>query len=181
MGERRLAEKVVVKAVATACRETIDTMVEPADEAMRVQTPGGVFSVRWDERGSATALGQLAFFAEYLETSGLFEAWLESCPLSYTRPHAPALVDVLGCWRARRGAGLQRVALVRAAGSSEDAAGGDHEPAQVAQRGRTHDPPCRSEENLADHHALSRGTDQAALRQCSRRAEPCSRDRAAVG
>ena len=98
MGERRLAEKVVVKAVATACRETIDTMVEPADEAMPVQTPGGVFSVRWDERGSATALGQLAFFAEYLETSGLFEAWLESCPLSYTRPHAPALVDVLGTW-----------------------------------------------------------------------------------
>ena len=37
MGERRLAEKVVVKAVATACRETIDTTVEPADEAMRVQ------------------------------------------------------------------------------------------------------------------------------------------------
>ena len=74
IGERRLAEKVVVKAVATACRETIDTMVEPADEAMRVQTPGGVFSVRWDERGSATALGQLAFFAEHLETSGLFEA-----------------------------------------------------------------------------------------------------------
>ena len=91
MGERRLAEKVVVKAVATACRETIDTMVEPADEAMRVRTPGGVFSVRWDERGSATALGQLAFFAEYPETSGRFEAWLESCPLSYTRPHAPAL------------------------------------------------------------------------------------------
>ena len=98
MGERRLAEKVVVKAVATACRETIDTMVEPADEAMRVQTAGGVFSVRWDERGSATALGQLAFFAEHLETSGLFEAWLESCPLSYTSPNAPALIDVLGTW-----------------------------------------------------------------------------------
>ena len=30
---------------------------------MRVQTPGGVFTVRWDARGSATALGQLAFFA----------------------------------------------------------------------------------------------------------------------
>ena len=36
MGERRLAEKVVVKAVATACREPIDTMVEPADEATRI-------------------------------------------------------------------------------------------------------------------------------------------------
>lgn len=44
---------------------------------MRVNTPGGVFSVRWDARGSATALGQLAFFAEYLDATGLFEAWLK--------------------------------------------------------------------------------------------------------
>ena len=65
---------------------------------MRVQTPGGVFCVRWDERGSATALGQLAFFAEYLEATGLFDAWLKSCPLSYTSPNAPELVDVLGTW-----------------------------------------------------------------------------------
>jgi hypothetical protein len=45
-----------MKAVATACQETIDTMIEAEDEAIRVQTPGGVFTVRWDERGSATAL-----------------------------------------------------------------------------------------------------------------------------
>ena len=90
--------KSAVKAVAAACQEAIGTMVEASSEAMRVQTPGGVFSVRWDERGSATALGQLAFFAEYLETSGLFESWLKSCPLSYTSPNAPKLVDVLGTW-----------------------------------------------------------------------------------
>ena len=90
--------KLAVNAVAAACEETVSAVAEPADEAMRVQTPGGVFSVRWDERGSATALGQLAFFAEYLETSGLFEAWLESCPRSYTSPNAPELVDRLGTW-----------------------------------------------------------------------------------
>jgi hypothetical protein len=73
-------------------------MVEESQEAMRVRTPGGVFTVRWDERGSATAMGQLAFFAEYLETTGLFDAWLKSCPLSYTSPNAPKLVDVLGTW-----------------------------------------------------------------------------------
>ena len=95
-----------VNSVAAACQETIDTMVEAADDAMRVQTPGGVFSVRWDERGSATALGQLAFFAEYLETTGLFEAWLRSCPLSYTSPNAPALVDVLGTWMRRSWTGI---------------------------------------------------------------------------
>jgi Transposase DDE domain group 1 len=98
MGERKLAAASAVKAVAAACQEAIETMVEPVDEAMRVQTPGGVFSVRWDARGSATALGQLAFFAEYLEATGLFERWRQSCPLSYTSPNAPELVDVLGTW-----------------------------------------------------------------------------------
>ena len=95
MGERKLG---AVKAVAAACQEAIGTVVTPAEQPMRVQTPGGVFSVRWDERGSATALGQLAFFAEYLEATGLFEHWLKSCPLSYTSPNAPKLVDVLGTW-----------------------------------------------------------------------------------
>ena len=91
--------KTAIKAVAAACQEAVNKeVVQASDEAMRVQTPGGVFSVRWDERGSATALGQLAFFAEYLETSGLFESWLRSCPLSYTSPNAPELVDVLGTW-----------------------------------------------------------------------------------
>ena len=98
MGERNSARELAVKAVSAACQEAIDRMVEPSDDAMRVQTPGGVFSVRWDERGSATALGQLAFFAEYLEATGLFERWLKSCPLSYTSPNAPERVDVLGTW-----------------------------------------------------------------------------------
>ena len=98
MGERKLAPVKAMKAVAAACQEARDTLVEAAGEAMRVNTPGGVFSVRWDQRGSATALGQLAFFAEYLEATGLFERWLKSCPLSYTSPNAPELVDVLGTW-----------------------------------------------------------------------------------
>jgi len=58
MGERNLAPVKAMKAVAAACQESIKTRVEAADASMRVQTPGGVFSVRWDERGSATALGQ---------------------------------------------------------------------------------------------------------------------------
>jgi hypothetical protein len=98
MGDGELAPGVALKSVAVACREGLDVALEVADEAMRVQTPGGVFSVRWDARGSATALGQLAFFAEYLEATGLFEGWLKSCPLSYTSPNAPELVDVLGTW-----------------------------------------------------------------------------------
>jgi len=98
MGERKLAPVEVVNAVAEACREGIDTLAVAAHKDMRVQTPGGVFTVRWDERGSARALGQLAFFAEYLQATGLFERWLQSCSLSYTSPNAPETVDVLGTW-----------------------------------------------------------------------------------
>ena len=67
-------------------------------EAMQVRTPGGVVEVSWDERGTATAMGQLAFFAEYLEATGLFEGWRRTNPLKYGSPNAPALVDVLGTW-----------------------------------------------------------------------------------
>jgi hypothetical protein len=70
----------------------------PAAEEMSLSTPGGRFHVRWDENGSATALGQLAFFAEFLEVSGLFSRWVEGCPLPYTSPNAPAEVDLLGTW-----------------------------------------------------------------------------------
>lgn len=98
MGERKLAPGKALKAVSAACRDSVNGAVEAADESMQVRTPGGVFSVRWDQRASATALGQLAFFAEYLEATGLFERWLKSCPLSYTSPNAPELVDVLGTW-----------------------------------------------------------------------------------
>ena len=59
---------------------------------------GGRFQVRWDENGSASALGQLVFFAEFLEVSGLFERWVQSCPLTYSSPNAPEVQDVLGAW-----------------------------------------------------------------------------------
>jgi hypothetical protein len=69
-----------------------------AEEGSQIETPGGRIHVRWDEKGSATALGQLGFFAEYLEETGLFERWMKSCPLSYVSPNAPTVVDVLGTW-----------------------------------------------------------------------------------
>jgi hypothetical protein len=56
----------------------------------------GVFEVQWSSDGKATAMGQLAFFAEFLQASGLFEKWVRSCPLRYTSPNAPTVQDVLG-------------------------------------------------------------------------------------
>lgn len=93
MGEMEFEQKALVKAVDTALQEQ-----ERAAEELRIATPGGRFHVRWDEGGSATALGQLAFFAEFLEVSGLFACWTEGCPMTYTSPNAPDVVDVLGTW-----------------------------------------------------------------------------------
>jgi len=93
MGELDFERKELVKAVDSALQEREQTALE-----MRVATPGGRFHVRWDEGGSATALGQLPFFAEFLEVSGLFARWREGCPMAYTSPNAPEVVDVLGTW-----------------------------------------------------------------------------------
>jgi len=95
MGEMAFEQRALVTAVDTALQEQ---QQERAAEALRVATPGGRFHVRWDEGGSATALGQLAFFAEFLEVSGLFARWMDGCPMAYTSPNAPAVVDVLGTW-----------------------------------------------------------------------------------
>ena len=65
-------------------------------EAMVVQTLGGRMHVRWDETTSATPHGQLVFFAEFLATAGVFERWVQECPLRFTSPNAPAPRDVLG-------------------------------------------------------------------------------------
>jgi len=93
MGELEFERKALVKAVDQALLEQGGEGIE-----LRLTTPGGRFQVRWDEGGSATALGQLAFFAEFLEVSGLFERWVGACPLAYTSPNAPDAVDVLGTW-----------------------------------------------------------------------------------
>lgn len=93
MGEAEFEQKALVTAVRGAVAEQAE---QAAD--LRVNTPGGRFQVRWDDNGSATALGQLAFFAEFLEVSGVFERWVEGCSMTYTSPNAPEVRDVLGTW-----------------------------------------------------------------------------------
>ena len=36
-----------------------------------------------------SSLGQMPFFIEFLKTSGLFDKWVEDCPLTYTSRNAP--------------------------------------------------------------------------------------------
>ena len=73
MGEQKFA----LKPLAEAAEKALAVAVGSGDgEDMRVSTPGGVFHIRWDDRGGATAMGQLPFFAEYLNATGLFEDWV---------------------------------------------------------------------------------------------------------
>jgi len=46
MRERKLATRMAIRPVAAASQEAIYTPLKSADDAMRVQTPGGVFSER---------------------------------------------------------------------------------------------------------------------------------------
>jgi len=99
MGETKSGPDEAKKSVVTgACDEVIEAAMREAEQTMRVQTLGGAFTVQWDEKSCATSLGQLTFFAEYLEATGLFERWLQGCPLKYTSPNAPNVEDVLGTW-----------------------------------------------------------------------------------
>ncbi len=81
MGEAKIRSKSAVSA-----------SIEP----LIVDTPGGRIHVQWDQTASATPNGQLAFFAEFLETAGIYKSWVENCPLTYTSPNAPSKYDVLG-------------------------------------------------------------------------------------
>jgi hypothetical protein len=52
-------------------------------DSFSVETPGGRLQIRWDLEASATPNAQLAFFAEFLATTGVYESWVSSCPLPY--------------------------------------------------------------------------------------------------
>jgi hypothetical protein len=61
-----------------------------------VDTYGGRVHIRWDESGSLTPNGQLPFFIEFLKTGGVFDRWVDYCPMKFTSPNAPIPRDLLG-------------------------------------------------------------------------------------
>lgn len=70
--------------------------------------------VRWDEGAAATPHGQLAFFAEFLSTTGLFDQWVLGCPLIYRSGNAPDKRDILGTLMLGLLAGHRRYAHISA-------------------------------------------------------------------
>lgn len=61
-----------------------------------VDTFAGRVHGEWDAQAAATPLGQLRFFTEFLQVSGLFGPWVRDCPLHLRSPNAPSKRDVLG-------------------------------------------------------------------------------------
>ena len=80
--------------------------------ALKVDTPGGRIHVHWDHEARATPNAQLTFFAEFLAATGVYQSWVDSCPLAYTSLNAPSNTDVLGTWLLAILAGHNRYAHI---------------------------------------------------------------------
>jgi hypothetical protein len=77
-----------------------------------VETMAGRIQMRWENESAATPMGQLAYFIEFLNLTGLWSRWLESCPLVYSSPNAPSKAEVLGTWMLSMLAGHRRYSHV---------------------------------------------------------------------
>src|SRR5712691_10160888 len=76
------------------CPELV--VVGGPNQGSTVDTFGGMIHVKWDETAAVTPFGQLAFFIEFLKTAGLWDGWVNDCPVTYESPNAPSKADVLG-------------------------------------------------------------------------------------
>jgi hypothetical protein len=81
-GEVLDAQRAVARAVMTA--------------PLVVDTHSRRFHVEWDPDAPVTPLGQLVFFSQFLATAGLFQGWVNSCPLRFSSNNAPELSNLLG-------------------------------------------------------------------------------------
>jgi hypothetical protein len=59
------------------------------DGPLITDTFAGRVHVEWDSGGALTPLDQLPFFIEFVKQGGLFDGWVEDCPLYFTSPNAP--------------------------------------------------------------------------------------------
>jgi len=64
-------------------------------QPLALDTFGGRVHVEWDPQAAVTPLGQLPFFIDFLKVSGLFDAFVEDCPLTFQSNNAPSKRAVL--------------------------------------------------------------------------------------
>ena len=114
---------------------------QPAETATSLDTFAGKVHVKWAPEAAVSSLGLMPFFIEFLKTSGLFDKWVEDCPLHYTSGNAGDLAD---------GAGADRRAALPGPGRCGEQLRRAEEPVGV---GRLHD---TRQEALPDHGADDR-------------------------
>ncbi len=76
--------------------ELQSTGIQSSEPVASLDTFAGKIHVKWVPDGAVSSLGMMAFFIEFLKTSGLFDQWVEDCPLEYSSNNAPKKRDVLG-------------------------------------------------------------------------------------
>ena len=81
-------------------------------DTIPIQTPGGVFHVRIDHDAQVSAHGGMVPYAQFLDVSGVLEAWESDCPLERTSPNASSLRSILGTWIIAVAAGQSRYAHI---------------------------------------------------------------------
>jgi hypothetical protein len=69
---------------------------QAAETGTSLDTFAGKIHVKWSPEATVSSLGLMPFFIEFLKTSGLFDKWVEDCPLHYTSANAPEKRNVLG-------------------------------------------------------------------------------------
>jgi hypothetical protein len=87
-------------------------LAQASEDAMVAHTMGGRMHVRWDDTAQATPHGQIVFFAEFLATAGVFDRWVNECPLRYSSPNGSSARDVLGTLMLGILAGAKRYAHI---------------------------------------------------------------------
>ena len=87
---------------------------EVAGHSAIADTFAGRVHMEWDATAPVTPFGQLPFFIDYLKQAGLFDRWVDDCPLLLTSPNAPRKRDLLGTVLLSVLAGHRRYAHVTA-------------------------------------------------------------------
>lgn len=85
-----------------------------ANTTIALDTFGGRVHVEWDPQAAVTPLGQLPFFIDFLKVSGLFDAFVEDCPLNFASNNAPSKRAVLATLMLSILAGHHRYAHISA-------------------------------------------------------------------
>src|SRR6266700_2528663 len=69
---------------------------QAGESVTSLDTFAGKIHVKFAPEATVSSLGLMPFFIEFLKISGLFDKWVEDCPLHYTSGNAPEKRDVLG-------------------------------------------------------------------------------------